>query len=155
MRGLPRTTVVLLFVAGGVSLLLTLSAFVVQVPLRQGAHTLIRTASGANAEVPVAHQTYYQRYGPSELLLLGLGLVLVAAVGVALRLGGTRATKRLAWGLSIASLVLGVAGFVTIAPSLLLVGVLLVLSCSTGTRARGVGAGRRAERAGIRTAGAL
>ena len=137
MKRLDRITAILLFIAGSISLAFTLLAFVVHVPLRDGSHNLLRTASGAKAEVPVAPQTYFQRYGISELLLLVLGLVLVIVVGVALRSRAVHSTNgagRLAWGLSVACLILGIVGSVTIAPYLLLVGILLVLACSTVPR---------------------
>ena len=154
MKGLDRITAVLLLIAGLVSLALTLLAFVDHVPLRNGAHDLVRTASGAYAEVPVTPLTYFQKYGVSELLLLGLGLLLVIAVGVAL---GSRAVHsmsgagRLAWGLSVACLMLGIVGSVTIAPYLLLVGILLVLACGTVPASGAVVDGRRAEAVSVRT----
>jgi hypothetical protein len=158
MKRLDRITAILLLMGGLVSLALTLSAFVVQVPLRDGSHNVVRIGSGAYAEVPVAHETYFQKYGISELLLLCLGLVLVLAVNVALR---TRTAQngngagRLAWGLSVACLLLGVAGSVTIAPYLLVVGTLLVLAC--GTVVRGGAATERADpgRAAIRSIGTV
>ena len=137
MKRLDRITGILLLIAGSISLALTLLAFVVHIPLRDGSHDLVRTASGANVEVPVAPQTYFERYGISELLLLGLGLVLVIVVGLALRSRAVHSTNgagRLAWGLSVACLVLGIVGSVTIAPYLFLVGILLVLACSTVPR---------------------
>jgi hypothetical protein len=158
MKGLTRTTRVLLLVAGGVSLVLTLSAFVVQVPSRNGSHNLVRTTSGGYAEVPVAHQTYFQEYGVVELALLGLGLVLVLAVGAALRVNVARGAKgagRLAWGLSVASLILGVVGFVAIAPYLLVVGILLVLACGTVGRSGGAGEPGTSPGVSIGTAGSL
>lgn len=134
MKHLDRVTPILLLVAGLVSLALTLLAFAVHVPVRDDAHNLVRTASGASVAVPVGPQTYFQKYGFSELLLLGLGLVLVIAVGVALRSRAAQSSNgagRLAWGLSLACLILGIVGSVTIAPYLLLVGILLVLACGT------------------------
>ena len=122
---------------GLVSLALTLSIFVVQVPLRDGSHNVVRIGSGTYAEMPVAHQTYFQKYGISELLLVGLGLVLVIVVHVALRTRTVQNGKgagRLAWGLSVACLLLGVVGSVTIAPYLLVVGTLLVFALRTVVR---------------------
>jgi len=137
MKRLDRVTTILVLIAALISVALSLVAFVVHVPVRDDAHNLVRTASGAYVEIPVGPQTYFQKYGFSELLLLGLGLVLVIAVGVALRSRAVHASKgagRLAWGLSLACLVLGVVGSVTDAPYLLLVGVLLVLACGTVPR---------------------
>ena len=137
MKRLDRITATLLLIAGLGSLALILLAFVVHIPLRDGSHNLVRAASGAYVEVPVAPQTYLQKYGISELLLLGLGLVLVFAVGIALRsraVHGRAGAGGLAWGLSVACLMLGILGSVTIAPYLLLVGILLVLACSACSR---------------------
>jgi hypothetical protein len=158
MKGLSRITTGLLLVAGGLSLALTLSVFVVQVPLRDGSHSLVRTASGVYAEVPVAHQTYFQKYGIAELLLLGLGLTFVVAVAVALRVGAARGSTgpgRLAWGLALACIVLGVVGFISVAPYLLFVGILLVLSCSAVAHSGGSREGGGSGRAPTRTANAL
>ena len=137
MKRLDRVTAILVLTAGLVSVALTLLAFVVHVPVRDDAHNLVRTASGASAEIPVGPQTYFQKYGFSELLVLGLGLVLVVAVGVALRSRAAHRSYgagRFAWGLSLACLILGVVGSVTVAPYLLLVGILLVLACGTVLR---------------------
>ena len=150
MKGLPRITTAFLIAAGGVSLTLLVSAFVVQVPVRVGSHDLVRSASGAYAEVPVPAQTYFQKYGVSELLVLGLGLLLVLAVANALRIAVAyerRGARRVAWGLSVACLLLGVIGSVTIAPYLLVVGILLVLSC--GTMARGDAGSRSGSDAAV------
>ena len=109
-----------------------MSAFMAHVPVREGSHNLVRTASGSYAEVPVAPQTY----GVSELLLLGVGLVLVIAVAVVLRQRAAHAETgagAMAWGISVACVALGIVGFVTIAPYLLLVGLLLVVACRTFT----------------------
>jgi hypothetical protein len=137
MKRLGRITATLLLVAGLGSLALTLLAFVVHISLRDGSHNLVRTASGAYVEVPVQPQTYFQKYGISELLLFGLGLVLVVAVGIALRsraVHGSAGAGGLAWGLSVACLMLGILGTVTIAPYLLLVGIVLVLACGARSR---------------------
>jgi hypothetical protein len=99
--------------------------------------------------VPVVPQTYFQKYGVPELLLLGFGLVMVMAVAVALRDRSSRGLAdagRLAWGLSIAGLVTGMVGFVTIAPYLLFVGILLVLACSAFSR-NGIATKRTTSRA--------
>ena len=144
MKRLDRLTVTLLLVAGLGSLVLTLLTFVVHISVRDGSHNLIRTASGGYVDVPVAPQTYFQKYGFPELLLFGLGLVLVVAVAAALRSRaghGLADAGRLAWGLSVAGLVVGIVGFVTVAPYLLLVGILLVLACSAVSR-NGIGTKR-------------
>jgi hypothetical protein len=137
MKRLDRITAVLLLVAGLLSFGLTLLAFVVHIPVREGSHDLVQTASGAYSEVPVVPQTYFQKYGIAELVVLGLGLAFVIAVGIALRsrvLHGRAGAGGLAWGLSVASLVLGTIGSVTIAPYLLLVGIFLVVACSACSR---------------------
>ncbi len=84
MKRPDRLTATLLLVAGLSSAALMLLAFVVHVPLRDGSHNLVRTPAGGYVEVPVGPQTYFQKYGFPELLLLGLGLVLAIAVAVAL-----------------------------------------------------------------------
>ncbi len=158
MKRLDPITAILLLLAGLLSLALTVLAFVVQVPLRDGSHNLVRAASGAYAEVPVAPQTYFQKYGISELLLLGFGLLSVVAVGVALRISAARGTNgagRPAWRLSVACLILGVVGSVTIAPYLLMVGILLVLACGTVSRSRMAGDSDGSEVVAIRTVGTL
>jgi len=151
---LDRRTVILLLVAGSVSLALMLLAFVDHVPVRDGSHNLIRMAWGGHAEVAVVPQTYFQKYGVPELLLLGFGLVLVNAVAFALRdrAGhGLTDAGRLAWGLSIAGLLIGTVGSVTIAPYLLLVGILLVLACRAFSR-NGMAAKRSTSRGASSTA---
>ena len=85
MKLLDRVTRILLLVAGLISLVLTLLAFVVDAPVRYGSHNLVRVASGAYLEVPATARTYFQTYGLSELLILGLGFGWVVAVAVALR----------------------------------------------------------------------
>ena len=155
MKRLDRITAILLLVAGLGSLALTLLALVVHVPVRDGSHDLVRTASGAYVEVPVMPQTYFQKYGISELLLLGLGLVLVIAVTVALRgraVHGGVGAGGLAWGLSLSCLILGIVGTVTVAPYLLLVGILLVLACSASSR-NGIAAERDTSRSRSVTTG--
>jgi hypothetical protein len=137
MKLLDRVTRILLLVAGLISLVLTLLAFVVDAPVRYGSHNLVRVASGAYLEVPATARTYFQTYGLSELLILGLGFGLVVAVAVALRSHaghGANDVGRLAWGLSFGCLILGIVGSATIAPYLLFVGVLLVLACVTARR---------------------
>lgn len=132
MKRLDRLTATLLLVAGLGSLALTLLAFVVHIPVRDGSHNLVRTASGGYVEVPLVRQTYFQKYGVPELFVLCFGLFLAIAVAVVLRdraCHGPTDAGRLAWGLSIAGLIIGIVGSVTIAPYLFLVGVLLVLSC--------------------------
>jgi hypothetical protein len=137
MRRLNRITGSLLLVAASGSLALVVSAFIAHVPVREGSHDLVRIASGSYAEVPVVPQTYFEKYGVSELLLLGVGLVLVIVVAVVLRLRAAHAETgagAMAWGTSVTCVALGIVGFVTIAPYLLLVGLLLVLACRTLSR---------------------
>lgn len=137
MKRLDRLTGVLLLVAGLGSEALMLSAFFVHVPIRAGSHNLVRSSSGGYVEAPVLPQTYFQKYGTAELLLFGLGLLLVLAVAAALRERrgrGLAGAGRLAWSLSITGLVIGIVGSVTIAPYLLLVGILLVFACSAFSR---------------------
>src|ERR1700683_1640022 len=158
MKRLDPIPAILLLFAGLLSLVLTVLAFVVQVPLRDGSHNLVRAASGAYVEVPIAPQTYFQKYGISELLLLGFGLLSVVAVGVALRISAARGTNgagRPAWRLSVACLILGVVGSATIAPYLLMVGILLVLACGTVSRRRVAGDSDGSEVVAIRTVGTL
>ncbi len=137
MKRLDRLTATLLLIAGLLGLAMTVLAFVVHIPIRSGSHNLVRTASGGYSEVPVVPQTYFQKYGLPELFVLGVGLLLVIAVAAVLRdraghdLAGA---GRLAWSLSISALVIGIVGSVTIAPYLLLVGILLVLACSAFSR---------------------
>ncbi len=130
-------TALLVLIAALWSLGLVVSAFLVDVPVRAGAHTLVRTASGTSTEAAVAPQTYIQKYGIAELLLVGFGLVLAIAVAIALRhraAQGSASAGRVAWGISMACLTVGIVAFVTIAPYLLIVGVLLTLACGTFSR---------------------
>ena len=130
-------TAILVLIAALWSLGLVVSAFLVDVPVRVGAHNLVRTASGAYTEAAVVPQTYVQKYGIAELLLVGFGLALAIAVAIALRhraAHGSAGAGRVAWGLSVAGLTLGIVAFVTIAPYTLIVGVLLVLACATFSR---------------------
>ena len=55
MKRLDRLTATLLLVAGLGSLALTLLAFVVHIPVRDGSHNLVRTASGGYVEVPLVY----------------------------------------------------------------------------------------------------
>ncbi len=144
MKQSNRVTSILLLIAASWSLLLFVSAFVIDVPVRSGARDLVRSASGAYTETPVVAQTYYQKYGVAELVLLGLGFVFVVGVAVALRrhaAQGGQGAGRSAWNIAIACVILGIIGSVTIAPYLLAVGVLLVVACGAVTRG-GVTAGR-------------
>ena len=137
MKRLDRLTAMLLLIAGLNSLILTLWVFVVHIPVRDGSHNLVKTTSGGYVEVPAAAQTYFQKYGVSELLLLGFGLLVVAAVAVVLRERaghGVVGAGKTAWALSLAALVIGMVGSVTVAPYLLLVGILLVFACGASSR---------------------
>jgi len=137
MKRRNRITGSLLLVAVLGSLALIVVAFIAHVPVREGSHNLVRTASGSYAELPVVPQTYFQKYGVAELLLPAVGLVLAVAVAVVLRRRAAHAETgagAMAWGMSVGCVVLGIVGFVTIAPYLLLVGLLLVLACRTFSR---------------------
>jgi hypothetical protein len=115
-----RITSVLLWIAGLWSAVLVVLAFVIHTPVRGGSHNLVRSASGGYVEIPALPKTYFQAYGVSELLLLGLGLVLVFAVAYALqrqRVLAQPGAGRVAWGISLA-------------PYMIFVGILLVLACS-------------------------
>jgi hypothetical protein len=132
-----RVTAILLFIAAAWSLLLFIAAFVIDVPVRSGAHNLVRSASGAYTETPVVTQTYFQRYGVSEMVVTGLGFVFVIAVAATLRRRAARGGQgagRPAWNLAMACVVLGIVGWVTVAPYLLAVGILLVLACGSVPR---------------------
>jgi amino acid transporter len=132
MKRFDRITTVLLSIAALWSAALVVLTFVIHIPVRAGSHNLVRSTSGSYVEVKVLPRTNFQAYGFSDLLLLGLGLILVIAVARALQRQktlGQPGAGGLAWVLSIGSLVVGIVGFVTIAPSMLLVGVLLVLAC--------------------------
>ena len=147
MKRLDRLTATLLLVAGLGSLALMLLAFVVHIPVRDGSDNLVRTTSGGFVEVPVVPQTYFEKYGGPELILLSFGLLLVVAVVVVLQdraRHGRADAGKLAWGLSIAGLVIGIVGSVTVAPDLLLVGILLVLACGVFSR-NGIAAERNAS----------
>ena len=147
MKRLDRLTATLLLVAGLISVVLAL-AFAVHISVRDGSHNLVRTASGGYVEVPVVPQTYFQKYGVPELLLLGFGLLLVIAMAVVLRDRAGRGLANagvLAWSLSIAGLVIGIVGTVTIAPYLLLVGILLVLACCSTFSRNGMSANRHSS----------
>ena len=138
MRLVDRLTATLLLVAGLSSLALTLVAFVARIPVRVGSHARIRTTAGGYVEVPVPPQTYFQKYGVPELLLCGFGVLLVLVVALVLRSRGGHHLAdagKLAWSLAITGLVIGIVGSVTIAPYMLLVGILLVLACLAFSRA--------------------
>jgi hypothetical protein len=148
-------TGLLLSVAASWSLVLVLLAFVIDVPVRSGADNLVRSASGAYTETPVAVQSYFQKYGVSELVVLGLGFVFVLAVAATLRhraAQGGKGAGRPAWSIAMACVILGIIGSVTVAPYLLLVGILLVLACGSVSR-EGGGAVRSTSRAVSLTAG--
>ncbi len=132
MKHSNRVTAILLLIAASWSLLLFVSAFVIDVPVRSGARELVRSASGAYSETPVVTQTYFQKYGVAELVVLGLGFVFVIGVAMTLRrhaAQGGQGAGRSAWSIAIACVILGIIGSVTVAPYLLAVGVLLVLAC--------------------------
>jgi hypothetical protein len=132
MKRLNGVTVLFLSLAGLWSVALTLLAFVVDIPVRRGTHNLVQTASGGYQEAKVLPQTYFQAYGVPELLLTGTGIVAAALVAVLLshrRRSNQPNAGRAAWGVSIAALVVGIIGFVTV--YLLFVGIFLTLACLT------------------------
>jgi hypothetical protein len=123
--------------AAGWSVVLTFLAFVIHIPLRAGAHNLIQTASGGSVEVKALPQTYFQAYGVPELVLTGSGIVVAAIVACLLwhRARHHEPTAGgVAWGISIASLAVGIVGLVTVAPYLFLVGIFLLVSCHNFAR---------------------
>lgn len=136
MRRLDRVTAVLLSCAAVLSLILSFLAFVLRLPVRNGSHDLVRIPSRAYTEVPVVPQTYFQKYGPSELALLCIGFLLVVIVTFVLqkRTHREEGAGAIAWCTSIGCVMLGTIGFVTVAPYLILVGILLVLACSRFSR---------------------
>ncbi len=100
-------------------------------------------------------QTYFQMYGISELVVLGLGFVFVISVAVTLRhraAQGGEGAGRPAWSIAMACVILGVIGSVTVAPYLLSVGILLVLACASVSRVGGA-AVRSTSRSASLTAG--
>ena len=77
-------------------------------------------------------RTYFQAYGAAELLLAGIGLVAAALVAFFLyRQGKNDQPKagRYAWSVSIAALVVGLLGLVTLPRYMFLVGILLIGAC--------------------------
>jgi hypothetical protein len=133
-KRLSRPTAIVLLLAALWSLVLVLAAFFVHIPVRAGSRNLVRTASGAYIEVPIRPQTYFQKYGLSELIVVGLGVAVTFVLALALRRRaeqGAAGAGGKAWALSGTGLSLGVVGFVTIAPYLLVTGVLLVVACRT------------------------
>jgi hypothetical protein len=125
----------LLSLAGLWSAALTLLAFVVDIPVRTGTHNLVQTFSGGYQEAKVLPQTYFQAYGVPELLLTGAGIVAAALVAELLH-QRSRSNQpnagRAPWGVSIAALVVGIVGFVTV--YLLFVGIFLMLACLSFSR---------------------
>lgn len=132
MKRLNGVTALFLSLAFLWSAALTGLAFVVHIPVRAGSHDLLQTASGGYREAKVLPQTYFQAYGVPELLLTGIGLIAAALVALLLYQRSSchlPSAGRAAWGISIAALVVGIVGFVTIAPSMLFVGIFLMLAC--------------------------
>ncbi len=77
-------------------------------------------------------RTYVQAYGAADLVVAGAGLVAAALVALLLyrrREEDPPTAGPAAWAVSIATLVVGLLGIVTISPDLLLVGVFLIGAC--------------------------
>ncbi len=77
-------------------------------------------------------RTYFQAYGAPELLLAGVGLVLAAVVAFLLyRQSQNDEPKagRAVWAVSIAALLLGVLGLLTVPHYMFVVGILLIGAC--------------------------
>ena len=129
-------TVLFLSLAALWSAALTISAFVIHIPVRAGSRDLVHSASGGTVEAKVLPQTYFQAYGVPEVLVTGMGLVTAAVVAYLLCRSSahTPHAGQAAWGISVGALVVGIVGFVTIAPYLLLVGICLVLACRSFSR---------------------
>ena len=134
MKRLNGITALFLSLAFLWSAALTVLAFVVDIPIRAGSHNLVQTASGGIQEAKVLPQTYFQAYGVPELLLTGMGLTTAALVAFLLYQRGSHRllnAGRAAWGVSIAALVAGIVGFVTVVPYVFFVGIFLMLACVT------------------------
>jgi hypothetical protein len=132
-----RVTVLFLSLAALWSAALTISVFVIHIPVRAGSHDLVQSASSGSVEAKVLPQTYFQAYGVPEVLLAGMGIVMAALVAYLLYRRGTQTPPnagRAAWGISVGTLVVGIVGFVTIAPYLLFVGIFLMLACRSFSR---------------------
>jgi hypothetical protein len=111
---------------------LTVWIFVVDIPVTPGSHRLVKTASGGYQEVIALPQTYFQTYGLPELLLAGMGLVFAGLVAFLLHQRSSDQQPnvgRAAWGVSIAALVVGIIGFLGIAPYMFFVGIFLIGAC--------------------------
>ncbi len=125
MKRLDRPTVVFLVLAALWGVAQFVLAFFVHVTER--AHE-----TSAGWAVPPT-KTYMQAFGVSEAILTILSLGVVVLVAGALyrrRMRNERGAGRLAWGISIATAVLGVVGFVY----LFGVAVCLLLACGTVPR---------------------
>jgi hypothetical protein len=125
MKRLDRATTALLSLAALLAVAQFGSAFFVHVAARAQL-----TRSGW--AVPPT-KTYIQTFGVSEVILTALSLAAIVVVGSVLRrrtMRGESGAGWLAWGVSVASAVLGLVGFVY----LFGVGVCLLLACVTVPR---------------------
>jgi hypothetical protein len=105
---------------------------VVQFVLSLFVHVAVRPHPGT---VSPPTRTYFQAFGPSEVVLTAIGLGVVALVGSLLhrrRSGGEPGAGIAAWAVSIAAAALGVIGFA----SLFGVAICLLLACTTVRRGR-------------------
>ncbi len=136
MKRLNRVMVLFLSLAFVWSAALTVWAFVVDIPLTPGSHRLVQTASGGHQEVIALPRTYFQAYGVSELFLTGMGFAIAALVAFLLHQRSSDQLPnagRAAWGVSIAALVVGIIGFLGIAPYMFFVGLFLIGACLSYT----------------------
>ncbi|HUY66590.1 MAG TPA: hypothetical protein VMV06_07215 [Acidimicrobiales bacterium] len=132
MKRLNGVTVLFLSLAFLWSAALTVWIFVVDIPVTPGSHRLVQTASGGHEEVIALPRTYFQAYGVSELLLASMGLVLACLVAFLLHQRSRDQQPNAgsaAWGVSISALVVGIIGFLGIAPYMFFVGIVLIGAC--------------------------
>ncbi len=127
-----KVTALLIALALMWSAALSVLIFFVHIPVRPGSHRLIETGSGGLKEVRFLPQTYFEAYGAAELVLTGVGLIASAIVAVVFyrrHRNHQRDPGKVAWGLAVGAMVIGIAGVLTAAHSTLLVGILLLLAC--------------------------
>jgi len=132
MKRLNGVTALFLSLAFLWSAALTVWIFFVDIPVTPGSHRLVQTASGGYQEVLALPRTYFQAYGVSELILTGVGLVFAGLVAFLLHQRSSDQQPnagRAAWGVSMAALVVGIIGFMGIAPYMFFVGIFLIGAC--------------------------